>query len=129
VAKHEFGKVFSGKNSEEVKESRAAPEENSSEKKRRNNPDEEAKEEKAGYEEVVKSLRECLEERNPEEDEDFAEDESQRVKANFLTPEGAQLPGVCEIDSAFGRIEALRCYLESQLGIDRFIQAYAYLQV
>lgn len=132
VAKHEFGKVFMSKQIEEVKddrEDRKASPENGSERKKRSFQEEDNKEDKAGYEDVVKSLRQCLEEKEPDEDEDFEEDANQRVKANFLTPEGAQLPGVCDVDSAFGRIEALRCYLENQLSIERFMQAYNYLQV
>lgn len=129
VAKHEFGKVFASKQLEEIKEDRddrrQTPDNSSA--KRKKPSEEESKEEKIGYEEVVKSLRQCLEEKNPEDSDDFEEDANQRVKANFLTPEGGQLPGVCDSDSAFGRIEALRCYLENQLGMERFMQAYNYL--
>ena len=81
------------------------------------------------YEEVVNSLRQCLDIKNPEDSDDFEENDNQRVKANFLTPDGVPLPGISEVDSAFGRIEALRCYLEAQLGMERFIQAYNYLLV
>lgn len=83
----------------------------------------------SGYAEVVKSLRQVLEPARQDEPEDWEEPESQRVRAHFLTPEGNPLPGICEGDSAFARIEALRCYLEIQLGIERFFQAYEYLSV
>ena len=134
VAKHEFGKVVFNKPQEEIKEEEKRSSDSSTPVERRlrkgnNEEDKEIREEKMDYEEVVKSLRECLEEKNPEESEDFEEDSNQRVKANFLTPEGVPLPGVSEADSAFSRIEALRCYLEAQLGMDRFMQAYNYLLV
>lgn len=83
--------------------------------------------EESGYEEVVKSLRQVLEPTQTEEEECFEESESQRVRANFLTPEGVPLPGISDGDSAFARIETLRCYLEAQLGISKFMQAYEYL--
>ena len=125
VAKHEFGKVMSSKVPEEIKEERQ-----SSEKKhRRKEAEPDSKEEKIGYEEVVESMKKCLEQREGEDSEDFAEEPNQRVKATFLTPEGVPLPGVSEQDSAFTRIEALRCYLESMLGLDKFMQAYSYLSV
>ena len=136
VAKHEFGKVFPGKILEEIKEDRddrrVTPEPSSDKKSRRRMEEEkgnDAKEENIGYEEVVHSLRQCLEDKHPEDSEDFEEDTSQRVKANFLTPEGVPLPGISEVDSAYGRIEALRCYLETMLGMEKFMQAYAYLSV
>jgi NIMA (never in mitosis gene a)-related kinase len=130
VAKHEFGKVFS-KPIEEIKEDqdRRPTPDPTSEKKKKKEIEEESKEDKIGYEEVVKSLRQCLEEKQNEDSEDFEEDPGQRVKANFLTPEGVPLPGVSDVDSAFGRIEALRCYLENQLGMELFMQAYGYLSV
>lgn len=125
VAKHEFGKVMSSKVNEEIKEERQ-----SSEKKhRRKEAEPDSKDEKIGYEEVVESMKKCLEQREGEDSEDFAEEPNQRVKATFLTPEGVPLPGVSEQDSAFSRIEALRCYLESMLGLDKFMQAYSYLSV
>ena len=135
VAKHEFGKIFTTKKLEEIKEDREEREErrptseNNSDKKKKRKEINEEKEDKIGYEEVVKSLRECLEDRNPEDSEVFEEDANQRVVANFLTPEGVPLPGVSDIDSAFSRIEALRCYLESQLGMEKFMQAYNSLSV
>ena len=144
VAKHEFGNSFSSNQPQEPK--RELKEENSirteSDKKpvvverlkKRNSENEEvkfsSKEEKFEYEEVVKSLRQCLEEKKNESDElVFEENEEQRVKATFLTPEGAPLPGVSDEDSAFCRIELLRCYIENNLGIEKFIQAYTYLSV
>ena len=147
VAKHEFGKVFPSKPLEEIKEDRddrrPTPEIASEKKIRKKEVEEEKevggdreekelkelKEDNIGYEEMVKSLRQCLEEKNPEDSDEFEEDANQRVKANFLTPEGVPLPGVSEVDSAYGRIEALRCYLENQLGMEKFMQAYNYLSV
>ena len=132
VAKHEFGKVFVNKSGEENKEEdkKSTPEITSEGKKKAYVEDEkETKEEKMDYEEVVNSLRQCLDIKNPEDSDDFEENDNQRVKANFLTPDGVPLPGISEVDSAFGRIEALRCYLEAQLGMERFIQAYNYLLV
>ena len=124
VAKHEFGRAFPTKPAEETKEERVEPE-----KKIKKRDEEENKDEKIGYEEVVKSIRQCLEQKGNEESDDFDEEPHQRAKANFLTPEGVPLPGVSDIDSAFGRIEALRCYLESMLGMEKFMQAYSYLSV
>ncbi len=62
------------------------------------------------------------------EDENFEESEKDRVYANFLTPEGGRLPGLSEHDSIGYRIEALRVYLEQQLGADAFFGAYKMLQ-
>ena len=39
------------------------------------------------------------------------------------------MPGISEKDSISYRIEALRFYLENQLGDESFIKAYQYLQV
>ena len=153
VAKHEFGKIFANKIPEEIKENirddRESQEsllsrenndlseekiktpESSSEKKKKFRTEEskESRDAKTGYEEVVNSLRQCLEERNSDENDVGDETPEQRVKSNFLTPEGCPLPGVSDIDSAFGRIEALKYYLEVQLGMERFIQTYNYLLV
>ena len=149
VAKHEFGKTFLSKqplapveNSKEESKEKSPRDQNSKveelkssfleEKKprrslvKRKSNDGEKKEE-TNYDEVVKSMKQCLEPKSGEEDEDFEEPENQRVKSHFLTPEGNPLPGVSEIDSAFGRIEALRCYLELQITLERFVEAYAYL--
>ena len=62
------------------------------------------------------------------DDENFEESEKDRVYANFLTPDGQKLPGLSEHDSIGYRIEALRVYLEQQLGSDTFIDAYKMLQ-
>jgi NIMA (never in mitosis gene a)-related kinase 1/4/5 len=144
VAKHEFGNTFLSKQVFEprreelkddnlVREPEKRPSSHQERLKKKNVENEEmkvsSKEEKLEYEEVVKSLRQCLEENKNQVDESFEEDEDQRVKANFLTPEGVPLPGVSDTDSAFCRIEALRCYLENNLGIEKFMQAYTYLSV
>jgi len=92
--------------------------ESSEEKKR-------ASREQSRYEDIINCLREGLEINHNEEEESF--EENQPAKANFLTPEGVPLPGISENDSAFARIETLRCYLESRIGMSRFIQAYEYL--
>ena len=47
----------------------------------------------------------------------------------FLTPDGKNLPGVSEKDTITYRIEALRVFLEDQMGEDTFYQAYKYLMV
>lgn len=46
-----------------------------------------------------------------------------------MTPEGQRLPGLSEHDTIGYRIEALRVYLEQQLGADEFISVYKMLQV
>lgn len=56
---------------------------------------------------------------------DFEEDDNQRVYASFLNQ--LSLPGVDNKDSIGFRIEALRVYLEKQLGDEIFIKAYKYL--
>lgn len=63
-----------------------------------------------------------------EDDDNFEEDESQRVRACFLTVDKTPLPGVTEADSIFYRIEALRSYLEEKLGLESMMRAYQYLQ-
>jgi len=151
VAKHEFGKTFLSKQyqegesrKEEIKESfsreLASKIEESKQpgsweekkeskrlqiKRRRETPTSEFREEANPSENVSSFSRYFVEQSEPEED--FEEPENQRVKAKFLTPEGNPLPGVSTLDSAFGRIEALRCYLESKLSLERFLQAYNYL--
>lgn len=140
VAKHEFGANFISKSVQEVKREELKEDNLIRDKgkvpverlKRRDSESENlrifSKEEKIEYEEYVNELKQCLEEKK-EDDDYFEENEDQRVKANFLTPDGCPLPGVNDEDSAFCRIELLRCYLEQQMGIDRFIRAYAFLTV
>jgi hypothetical protein len=41
---------------------------------------------------------------------------------------GVLLPNVSDEDSLYYRIEALRVYLEKQLGADTFLQAYRFLK-
>jgi hypothetical protein len=48
---------------------------------------------------------------------------------SFLTPEGKRLPGLSDKDTIGYRIEALRLYLEQELGADSFINVYRTLQV
>ncbi|OMJ92710.1 hypothetical protein SteCoe_4454 [Stentor coeruleus] len=142
VAKHEFGSSFLSKpvlepRKEELKddniirENERRPSSSGDRLKRKSIENEEikvqSKEERLEYEEIVNSIKQCIEGNKNEADESFEEDEKQRVKANFLTPEGVPLPGVSESDSAFCRIESLRCYLENQLGMDMFLQAYSLL--
>jgi len=87
------------------------------------------------YQVLVNSLKECIankkekDRKRNEEGENYDEEENQRVYQDFLTPEGRELrlPGVSDRDSMCYRIEALRVYLEKQLGEDRFIEAYKYL--
>ena len=63
----------------------------------------------------------------PEEDDNFAEEEGQRVYAKFLTPEGKEIPGISSHDSIGYRIESLRVYLEQQFGEDLFLKVYKML--
>ena len=51
------------------------------------------------------------------------------ITNSFLTPEGKRLPGLSDKDTIGYRIEALRLYLEQQLGEDIFINIYKALQV
>lgn len=139
VAKHEFGQSYISKSIQEVKREELKEDNIIREKKpddklvRRNSEYENlkvgTKEEKIEYEEYVNELRQCLGEGKKEDDDYFEEKEEERVKANFLTPDGRPLPGVNEEDSAFCRIELLRCYLEQQLGIQNFLRAYSFLSV
>ncbi|KAL4511939.1 hypothetical protein ABPG72_012784 [Tetrahymena utriculariae] len=62
-------------------------------------------------------------------DEDFEEPEDQRVKCEFLGVDGIQIPGMSEKDSIFNRIEALKVYLERNLGENLFIQIYQEIQL
>lgn len=59
------------------------------------------------------------------DDEDFEEPPDQRALPHFLQ----NLPGVTATDSMGYRIEALRVYLERQLGDVPFIAAYKHLIV
>ena len=76
---------------------------------------------------LIDSLKKCLKKGSQEEEEDeniMEEAESQRVFAKFLTPEGQELPDVCECDTITYRVESLRYYLEVQLGEELFIRIY-----
>lgn len=86
------------------------------------------------YSSLVSTLKDLKKGRNnekvgpslkEEKDDDFQEDDNQRVYASFLNQ--LSLPGVDNKDSIGFRIEALRVYLEQQLGDDIFIKAYKYL--
>lgn len=59
------------------------------------------------------------------DDDDFEEPADKRVVPNFLQ----NLPGVSATDSMGYRIEALRVFLEGQLGDIPFIAAYKHLIV
>lgn len=60
-----------------------------------------------------------------DDDENFEEPPDQRALPHFLQ----NLPGVTATDSMGYRIEALRVYLEQQLGDVPFIAAYKHLVV
>jgi NIMA (never in mitosis gene a)-related kinase len=62
------------------------------------------------------------------DEENFEEEEGNRVYARFLTIEGKEIPGCGEKDTISYRIEALRVYLEKQLGEEPFYEAYRILQ-
>jgi NIMA (never in mitosis gene a)-related kinase len=64
-----------------------------------------------------------------EVEEDICEKNEDRAYSSFLTLDGKMVPGISEKDSISYRIEALRFYLEKQLGEETFIKAYQYLQV
>jgi NIMA (never in mitosis gene a)-related kinase len=76
---------------------------------------------------LLNSLKRVLSNKEAEEDENFAEEENQRVYAKFLTPDGKVIPGITEHDSMGYRIESLKVYLELQLGEDLFLKIYKLL--
>jgi hypothetical protein len=70
----------------------------------------------------VANLQQAVD-KNITEDANF-NDELIEHKFNFNTPEGIPISGMHSEDSAFTKIEALRLYLESNLGIDKLINAH-----
>jgi hypothetical protein len=66
-----------------------------------------------------------LQKNHDSDDENFEETPEQRAFPNFLQ----NLPGVTASDSMGYRIEALRVYLEQQLGDQPFVNAYKHLIV
>jgi len=63
-----------------------------------------------------------------DDNENFEEDESNRVYARFLTIEGQEIPGCGgQEDTISYRIEALRVYLEKQVGEKPFFETYKIL--
>jgi hypothetical protein len=60
-----------------------------------------------------------------DDDEFFEEEENQRAIPSFLM----NIPGVTGTDSMQYRIEALRVYIENNLGDQPFLNAYRYLTV
>jgi len=70
-----------------------------------------------------KKLTKIQSKRDISDDEDFEEPPDQRALPPFLQ----NLPGVTATDSMGYRIEALRVYLERQLGDVPFIAAYKHL--
>jgi len=76
---------------------------------------------------TAKSIDEHKHREEEEDDSYFEEEESQRVHSCFLTVEKSPLPGISDTDSIFYRIEALRNYLESKLGLEPMLRAYQYL--
>ena len=89
------------------------------------------------YDDVLNVMKDYLdknsrrrdEQHSPEDEETFEEEESQRVYAKFLKPDGKELilPGVSDKDSMSYRIEALREYLEQTLGDMVLLEAYQHL--
>jgi len=63
-----------------------------------------------------------------EAEEDFEEAEGNRVYARFLTIDGKEIPGCGGEDTISYRIEALKVYIEKQLGEAPFYEAYEILQ-
>jgi serine/threonine protein kinase len=72
---------------------------------------------------IIQSLQDCLNRKPGDEDSYFEERPEDRVYEKFLTPDGP-LPGIGGKDSIYARIEALRMYLEQQLGVEEFREAY-----
>ena len=74
--------------------------------------------EKGGFNKIARSD-------SSDEDENYEEPEDQRAIPSFLL----NIPGVTSTDSMGYRIEALRVYLENNLGDIPFIAAYKHLVV
>ena len=87
-----------------------------------------------GYDEnklLINSLQKMLDNKSTtydDEEEVFPEDEHQRARPLFLTPDGKAIPGLSEHDSMSYRIEALRVYLEAQFGEKLLLKVYNLLQ-
>jgi NIMA (never in mitosis gene a)-related kinase len=96
----------------------------------------EKSEEEQGYGDLLKSINECLTKQSSisakapthdEEEQGLSKPvEDVKVLPKFLHPEGHALvlPGISDRDSLGLKLEALRVYLERQLGEDRFYSAY-----
>ena len=103
---------------------RAATPDSARPRSRAQTPSEESKGADEDYNEVIiQSLQDCLNRKPGSDDSYFEEKPEDRVYERFLTPDGP-LPGIGGRDSIYARIEALRMYLEQQLGIEEFREAY-----
>eukprot|EP01017_Pseudomicrothorax_dubius_P026485 TRINITY_DN2958_c0_g1_i16.p1 TRINITY_DN2958_c0_g1~~TRINITY_DN2958_c0_g1_i16.p1 ORF type:complete len:141 (-),score=43.22 TRINITY_DN2958_c0_g1_i16:97-519(-) len=84
--------------------------------------------EEQGYGELIKSINECL---TKQQRTDESDEPSKEVPAlpKFLSPDGNPLvlPGINDRDSLGLKLEALRIYLEKQIGEDKFYKAYKFI--
>ena len=80
---------------------------------------------KTSHAEESKEAPDSPPEEDVKDDDDFEESEDQRTNQTFL--KDVHIPGTTAKDSITYRVEALRAYLEMQLGDEVFVNAYRYL--
>ncbi|CAK73768.1 unnamed protein product (macronuclear) [Paramecium tetraurelia] len=86
-------------------------------------------EQQQGYKFLIKDMRKCLDKKQSKEEEESIIVDNFKIVPQFLNHQKQfQVPGTSERDTIGYKIEALRYYLEQQMGLDSFMRAYQTLE-
>ncbi|CAD8148644.1 unnamed protein product [Paramecium octaurelia] len=86
-------------------------------------------EQQQGYKFLIKDMRKCLDKKQSKEEEESIIVDNFKIVPQFLNQQKQfQVPGTSERDTIGYKIEALRYYLEQQMGLDTFMKAYQTLE-
>ncbi|CAK93188.1 unnamed protein product (macronuclear) [Paramecium tetraurelia] len=86
-------------------------------------------EQQQGYKFLIKDMRKCLDKKQSKEEEESIIVDNFKIVPQFLNQQKQfQVPGTSERDTIGYKIEALRYYLEQQMGLDSFMKAYQTLE-
>ncbi|CAD8163976.1 unnamed protein product [Paramecium pentaurelia] len=86
-------------------------------------------EQQQGYKFLIKDMRKCLDKKQSKEEEESIIVDNFKIVPQFLNQQKQfQVPGTSERDTIGYKIEALRYYLEQQMGLDSFMRAYQTLE-
>ncbi|CAD8089407.1 unnamed protein product [Paramecium sonneborni] len=86
-------------------------------------------EQQQGYKFLIKDMRKCLDKKQSKEEEESMIVDNFKIVPQFLNQQKQfQVPGTSERDTIGYKIEALRYYLEQQMGLDSFMRAYQTLE-